>query len=98
MHVALFCCGCDRAAPATNRDERAVAALFLVRRQTIEIGGCCGASRFLTAVDVTHRLRHLATESRAGVQAAIDTDGVRVLAMDLARAHVDAVGSGETVF
>src|SRR5258705_801233 len=91
VHVALLCSGGDRAPPTAHWNERAVAALLLVRRQPIEIRGGRDAGRLLASVDVADRLRDFAAEAGARIQAAVDADGVRVLAMNLARAHVDAV-------
>src|SRR5690606_14432422 len=81
-------------APGADRDEGAVAA-FLPGRQLLEPprgGGPIGVG---PAIDVTGRHLAVAGEARAGVEVAVGPDRVRVPPVDLARAHVDAVGRRE---
>jgi hypothetical protein len=94
VHVSEFQVRGGRTAAGTKWDEGAVVALF-PRGERLEARGCGSLNAALIPVDVPGRELRIAGESRARVDRAIRADGVRVLTMDLAWAHVHAVDGAE---
>src|SRR5689334_10358033 len=95
VHVSKFQVGSGGTAPSTERNEGAVVALF-PRRERLEARRGGGLTAALIPVYVTGRVLCVAGKARAGVQRAVGADGVRVLAMDLTRTHVDAIDGVES--
>jgi len=91
VHVAELVVGRHRAAAGADGDERAVVAL-LPRRQPLEIAQRAAAMFLQAPVDVAGGLQRLAGESRAREERPVRADRVGVALVDLARAHVHAIG------
>src|SRR5262249_13627224 len=94
VHVAELVVRRDRATAGARRYERAVVQL-LPRREALEVPERLRPEPVLPPVDVPRGLQRLAREAGAREQRSVRTDRVRVLRMDLARAHVHAVGGRE---
>src|SRR6185436_14608920 len=87
---------CRDGTPATaHGNKRTIPAFLFVGRQPIEAFGCGNPPRFFASVDVARRLTRVAREPWTGVERPIRSDRVGVTPVNLARPHVDAVGSGE---
>src|SRR5687768_16061771 len=97
MHVTeLHVRGGGTSSPA-HRNERTVAALFLVGGQAFEpLRGRLTPDIVLT-FDMTRRLRRLAGKTGARVERSVGSDRVGVPSVNLARAHMDAVDGREAV-
>ena len=97
VHIALLVVRGDRAPPRADRDEAAVTAAPPCS-QCVEPGGGLRLQRVLGGVDMAHRFTWLGGKPWARVQRSVSPHRVRVLRVDFAGPHVDAVERRKSTF